>query len=231
MNFITWFFNSNYNIILTILTLIMSYIISYVPIDIWYISLYSMFWYNFNTRLLVNFKYSNYIVSFTHSVLVLLLIFIYICIFNYITESVNNYSNQIINFCLSYFIYDIIIVIENNYSKIYLYHHLFCIINLLITLYDPSYIHYTFMTILLGEISNPTQNVWKICQKCNLKHEKQIFNIFRYQFIILRFVMFPIYWIYSGLLTNISIINIIYNLNLLLGFLGSIYWGIKIIKY
>ena len=61
-------------------------------------------------------------------------------------------------FTISYFLYDINIIIDHKYSKLFLYHHIMSITNLLIGIFNKNFLDYTITSLIIGELSNPLQN-------------------------------------------------------------------------
>jgi hypothetical protein len=227
MKIVNWFYDNNTDSINLIGITLVCNLISLININIISLYCYYLFWGNVNTKvksITNNQKVGDYTSSFIHSLGLMITIFV-----NIFLDS-NYVRYHILYYTMSYFLYDINIIVEHKYSKLFLYHHIMSIINLLIGIFNTRFLDYTLTCLLIGELSNPLQNLWNIAKIKNNKHQDIIFKYFTYSFLGLRAIVFPIYWFKSGLIYEDGYSGLLYNINMSLGLITSYVWGYKMIK-
>ena len=179
-----------------------------------------------------NLIISNNLVSLTHALLT-------ICGSSYILYNNDNNDNSIsiklINFSASYFIYDCLFMLLNNFSLVFFLHHIIILGFYCITLtYDYGY-KLVILSLFWGEITNPLQITWFLSRVLNYKKiEHYIFPIFSFNFIIIRTAVLPIihYTMISSLFKTTDYYYPTIGLSILtiLGTLGGLIWSTKIMK-
>lgn len=227
MKIVNWFYDNNTDSINLLGLTLLCNLISLININFISVYCYYLMWGNVNTKIknmTNNQRVSDYASSFIHSIGLILVMFI-----NLLFDS-TYIRYQILFYTISYFLYDINIIIDHKYSKLFLYHHIMSITNLLIGIFNENFLNYTLTCLLIGELSNPLQNLWNIAKIKDHKHQNIIFKYFTYSFIGLRAIIFPIYWFQSGLIYENSNSALIYNLNMFLGLITSYIWGFKMVK-
>lgn len=220
--FVNWIINNNENIYNLVSLYTFVNIISLISYNFVKLSCYSLFWNNINIKvkiLIKNNKLEDYITSLLHSIGLLFLI---IC--NFLTVNNNYIYKDIVLYSISYFIYDIYVIIEKKYNKLFLYHHILALTNLIIGYNYEIFLIPTIMSLFIGELSNPFQNTYKICKIIKHKNTDCILKVFICIFFVLRLFIFPIYWINSDIFNLNSNISKIYNFIFLLGSIVSGIW-------
>ena len=182
----------------------------------------------------INSKYnsiiSNNLVSLTHALITIVGSAYILC-----DNHDNNISIKLINLSASYFIYDCLIMLMNNFSLVFFLHHIIILGFYCITLtYDYGY-KLVILTLFWGEITNPLQITWFLSRELNYKKlEHYIFPVFSFNFIIIRTAVLPIihYTMISSLFKTTDNYYPTIGLGILsiLGTLGGIMWSKKMIK-
>ena len=137
-------------------------------------------------------------------------------------------------FSLTYFIYDLYHVIYSKFDKLFILHHLLCILTICSILYLDKLGVLIAQCLFIGEITNPLQNLWRYFKIKNMVElEKKSFKLFSFLFLIIRGVVSPLY-IYNALSKIMSSdINIFFastvSLYLFLGTFGSLIWCYNLI--
>lgn len=223
-NFLEWGYNTNIEAINLLFLSVVANIISLINFNFITTLVYSISWYNINSKLFglsKNSVYADYWVSLLHSIGLIIMMLI-----NSFIGS-NLIKNNILIYTLSYFLYDIFIVINHKYSKLFLYHHVLSILTLIIALINQEYLDIILVILLLGEVTNPFQNLYNILKINQHEYTDIVFKYFTFSFCFIRLIVFPLYWIKSGLLSENNMNANIINFNLLLGTITSGFWIFK----
>lgn len=227
--FLSWLYDNNEKSASLLTIYIVSNLISLISVSFIKLICYSFSWDSINLKIksLVknNNKLEDYSTSLLHSVGLLFLLFA-----NFFIVNSNYFYRDTILYSMSYFIYDIYIIIEKKYSHLFLYHHILALVNLLIGYHNDIFLIPTIISLFIGELSNPLQNTYKICKIIDYKHTDIILKIFIYVFLFLRIIVFPLYWINSDIFSLKNSIYIIYNFILLLGCIVSAVWAKDMFK-
>jgi hypothetical protein len=159
----------------------------------------------------------------------------------YILYNINNFdglNNEILalmTFSASYFTYDCLFMLVNNFSLIFFIHHLLILGVYYIALTYDYGAKLILFTIFWGEITNPLQITWFLSRELNYKKlEHYIFPVFSFNFIIIRTLILPIihYTMISSLFETKNYYYPTLGLTALsiLGNLGGMLWTKKMIK-
>jgi hypothetical protein len=159
----------------------------------------------------------------------------------YILYNINNFdglNNEILalmTFSASYFTYDCLFMLVNNFSLIFFLHHILILMVYWITTSYNYGTKFILLSIFWGEITNPLQITWRISRTLNYKKlEHYIFPVFSVSFIIVRTAILP-FMHYNMLSSMFETKNYYYpTLGLtalsILGNLGGMLWTKKMIK-
>lgn len=222
--FLEWGYEKNIEAVNLVLFSVIANIISLVNFNLVTLCAYSISWYNINSKiygLSKNNIYTDYWVSLLHSVGLIIMM-----ILNTFINS-TFIKNNILIYTMSYFFYDMFIIVNHKYSKLFLYHHILSILTLIIAFFNEEYLDRILFILLLGEISNPCQNTYNILKIRKHEYTDTVFKYFTIFFCFLRIFVFPIYWYSSGLLFENNKYSNIINFNLLLGTITSGFWIFK----
>lgn len=183
-----------------------------------------------------NIQLSSSFVSFIHAILTILYSG-YIIQYDMLESDVNTFNtNQLILIKISagYFVYDILFMLFDKISAMFLFHHMLILgVYYLTTSYNLGSSLITY-TIFWGEITNPLQITWYVSKY--LKHrrlEKYMFPVFSFNFILIRMFVIP-YYHYILLYNSILELTKYYEFLLLslvfIGDLASLVWINTIFK-
>ena len=183
-----------------------------------------------------NIQLSSSFVSFIHAILTILYSG-YIIQYDMLESDVNTFNtNQLILIKISagYFVYDILFMLFDKISAMFLFHHMLILgVYYLTTSYNLGSSLITY-TIFWGEITNPLQITWYVSKY--LKHrrlEKYMFPVFSFNFILIRMFVIP-YYHYILLYNRILELTTYYEFLLLslvfIGDLASLVWINTIFK-
>ena len=224
--------NSNRIVLPTLIFLLMLItILETIPINIFKIIIGVIIWFSLFYEVNLSEKnsfLSSCKVAFYHS---LLCIFLTSTSFIYNTvdyEPISAFRSDILIFSLSYFIYDLYHVIYSKFDKLFIVHHILCILTIISVLLLNNLGILVSQCLFIGEITNPLQITWSISRVLNYnKITDYIFPIFSFNFIIVRTFVIPYYHylLLKDMFGNsYTIINYTLIIISLIGNIGSLMW-------
>ena len=183
-----------------------------------------------------NIQLSSSFVSLIHAILTILYSG-YIIQYDMLESDVHTFNVHQLNLVkisAGYFVYDILFILFNKISAMFLFHHILILgVYYLTTSYNIGASLITY-TIFWGEITNPLQITWYVSKY--LKHhrlEKYMFPVFSFNFILIRMFVIP-YYHYILLYNSILELYTYYDFTLLslvfIGDLASLVWINTIFK-